>query len=318
MLRRSGDRTEKDDTQKSAAPEELDDEEQMRRMGYQSTLYRGLDAFMNFAVGLAEVGVIVSISQTFGMGLVSGGPVLIIWAFSFAFMMSLIAAISMAEICAAYPTAGSVYHWAAQLCPLEYAPFWSYICAFANFIGNAAGDASFANGFGIFISAAISASGYEPLSVHYQVLISISVLFLWTFINFFRIDHVGWINTVAAIVHLGTLVLIFILMFTVATTLNSAKVVFTEYYDDTGFDSVFYSCLISLVAGMWAFAGYEASSHLSEETTHGDRASSAGMIWTVLASGLLGLSFIIILLFLTINIGAVVNGTTTVNTGNAG
>jgi amino acid transporter len=69
---------------------------------------------------------------------------------------------------------------------------------------------------------------------------------------------------------------------------------------------------------MWAFAGYEASSHLSEETTHGDRASSAGMIWTVLASGLLGLSFIIILLFLTINIGAVVNGTTTVNTGNAG
>lgn len=144
MLRRSGDRADKTEAQSPKQPStgidhDDDDDAAMRRMGYEPTLHRGLDSFMNFAVGLAEVGVVVSISQNFGIGLTSGGPVLLIWAFVFSFIMSLISAISMAEICGAYPSAGSVYHWAAQLCPPEDAPLWSYICAFANFIGNAAG-----------------------------------------------------------------------------------------------------------------------------------------------------------------------------------
>lgn len=180
-----------------------------------------------------------------------------------------------------------------------------------------AGDASFANGFGIFISAALAASGYVPLSIAYQVLIGIGVLLLWTCLNFFRIDQVGWLNSVAAVIHLGTIVLIFILLLVLAREhLSSPKTVFTEYYDVTGFGSILYSCLLSLVVGMWAFAGYEGSSHMAEETTHGDKAASTGMIWTVVASGILGISFIIMLLFLTTNISAVVNGTNIVNTGN--
>ena len=53
----------------------------------------------------------------------------------------------MAEICSAYPSAGSVYHWAGMLATPKWAPFASYICGWFNFLGNAAGDASFAFGF---------------------------------------------------------------------------------------------------------------------------------------------------------------------------
>lgn len=65
----------------------------------------------------------------------------------------------MGEICSAYPSAGSVYHWSAQLVPARYAPLASYVCGWFNFVGNAAGDSSFAYFFAKFFNAAIKVSG---------------------------------------------------------------------------------------------------------------------------------------------------------------
>ena len=73
--------------------------------------------------------------------------------------MSTVVSYSMAEICAAYPSAGSVYHWSAQLVPVQYAPLASYICGWFNFLGNAAGDASFAFFFAQYFNSAIAVSG---------------------------------------------------------------------------------------------------------------------------------------------------------------
>ena len=53
----------------------------------------------------------------------------------------------MAEICSTYPSAGSVYHWSGMMAPAATAPLASYITGWFNFLGNAAGDASFAYGF---------------------------------------------------------------------------------------------------------------------------------------------------------------------------
>ena len=54
---------------------------------------------------------------------------------------------SMAEICSAYPSAGSVYHWSGQLASPKLGPFASYVTGWLNWLGNAAGDASFAAGW---------------------------------------------------------------------------------------------------------------------------------------------------------------------------
>jgi amino acid transporter len=83
----------------------------------------------------------------------------IFWGFITVFAMSSIVSYSMGEICSAYPSAGSVYHWSAQLVPARYAPLASYICGWFNFVGNAAGDSSFAYFFAKFFNAAIKVSG---------------------------------------------------------------------------------------------------------------------------------------------------------------
>ena len=99
--------------------------------------------------------------------------------------MSTVVAYSMAEICSAYPSAGSVYHWSAQLVPIQYAPFASYVCGWFNFVGNAAGDASFAFFFATFLNSAISVSGGTPYyddsvdNEDYTVLVSFLFVFLY-------------------------------------------------------------------------------------------------------------------------------------------
>ena len=85
---------------------------------------------------------------------------------------------SMAEICSAYPSAGSVYHWSAQLVPEEWAPLASYTCGWFNFLGNAAGDASFAVFFAQFLNSAIFLSGgkiyYDDVSGNQDNIVGVS------------------------------------------------------------------------------------------------------------------------------------------------
>lgn len=103
---------------------------------------------------------------------------MIFWGFIVVYVMSTIVAYSMAEICAAYPSAGSVYHWSAQLVPAKYAPLASYVCGWFNFVGNAAGDSSFAFFFAQYLNSAIRVAGgnqYYDDSVDnedYTVLVS--------------------------------------------------------------------------------------------------------------------------------------------------
>ena len=62
-------------------------------------------------------------------------------------VMTICIGCAMGEICSTFPSAGSVYHWAGQMGPPEWGPLSSFVCGWFNFLGNAAGDASFAYGF---------------------------------------------------------------------------------------------------------------------------------------------------------------------------
>jgi amino acid transporter len=232
-----------------------DDDILLAKMGYKPTLHRGLDSFMNFAFGFTEVAVLASVCITFGFGLNSGGPSVLVWGFAVNFGITMIIAHCMAEICSAYPSAGSVYHWAGQIAPKDSAPLWSYICGWANFLGNAAGDASFGNAFGSFLSSALVASGYEAIGAYQQVGISISILFVWSVLNFFRVDRVGIVNNVAAVCHVGSIIIILVSVLSKVSHLSSGSFVFSQYFNGTGFDSHSYVGALGITAALFSFAG---------------------------------------------------------------
>ena len=226
----------------------------------------------------------------------------------------MVVSFSLAEICCAYPSAGSVYHWSGQLVPQRWSPLASYVCGWANFCGNAVGDASFAYAWANFYNAAMIASGAEDsLSTSSLVFLSILVLLIWSLMNCLRIDQLGWLNALAATIQCVSTLLIILLITTTARKLSTNQFVFEEYYNTTGFESKTYVYAISLLSALWSFSGYEASAHMAQETASSRTSAPMGIVYTCAASGLGGLGIILALLFSTDNIAAVLNG----NTGNA-
>src|SRR5688500_7944160 len=94
--------------------------------------YVGFSGLMNFSFCFTAVAVTASISVMFEYGLGTGGPAVMIWGWIIACCFTMFIGCALAEIAATYPSAGSVYHWAGQLAPLEWAPFTSFICGWLN------------------------------------------------------------------------------------------------------------------------------------------------------------------------------------------
>lgn len=51
----------------------VSDDEELKKLGYEQVLYRGLGAFSNFAFGFTEVALLVSFTSQYGFGLRTGG-----------------------------------------------------------------------------------------------------------------------------------------------------------------------------------------------------------------------------------------------------
>ena len=224
------------------------------------------------------------------------------WGWIISSLFTIVVSYSMAEICSAYPSAGSVYHWAGQVVPNEWKPIVSYICGWSNFIGNVAGDASFAYACATFVNAAISVGGYEKLSNASEVLLSILVIFLWCFLNVIRVDKIGLISNVAAIFQFFSVCLFAIALLTLSSKLNTFEHVFTSYHNDSGFSSSSYVLAISILTSLYSFSGYEASAHMAEETSGARLNAPRGIIYTCYATAVTGFGMLLALLFVTTDI----------------
>ena len=67
--------------------------------------------FMNFAFTFTTVSVISGYSILYPTALNNGGPVVMVWSWVIGSFLTIIVAYTLAEICSAYPSAGSVYNW---------------------------------------------------------------------------------------------------------------------------------------------------------------------------------------------------------------
>lgn len=267
-------------------------------------LHRGLGLLSNFAMGFTEVGVLSSISITYGDSILRGGPISIVWSFVATSIATIIIGYSMAELCAACPRAGSVYAWTAQVVTPAWRPLACYVTGWTNWIGNTAGDASFAIGWTSLLSAAVISSGGQEISQREQVGVSIAILWLWGLVSCLRVDQVGFINLIACFTHISAIVIIVVSILVNSETLNTGDYVFGEYYNDTGFEERSYVGAIGFTSALFIFVGYEASGHCAEETHNGAESAPRGIIMTIVTTCISGIFLLICFLFATVDIAA--------------
>jgi amino acid transporter len=148
---------------------------------------------MALSFNFVAVGVFVGISLTFDYGLETGGPVVMVWGWVLSFIFTVFTSLSLSEICSSYPTAGSVYHWAAILAGSTYkwTSILAFICGWLNFIGYIATGASFAYGFAEMTQSCILLYSDHMMfsSPTFLVFVSVGVTFIWAVFNCLRIDE---------------------------------------------------------------------------------------------------------------------------------
>src|SRR5437870_12110430 len=91
------------------------DQDDLRRFGYAQELFRSMGGFSNFAISFSIISILTGAVTLYGYGLEMGGPLEMTLGWPLATLFTLTVAASMAELCSAYPTAGAMYHWAADL-----------------------------------------------------------------------------------------------------------------------------------------------------------------------------------------------------------
>jgi amino acid transporter len=70
--------------------------------------------FATFGLAFTNIGILSNLSASFQTGILSGGPVTMISSWNVVAFFMLCIALSLAEICSAYPFNG-IYYWAYEL-----------------------------------------------------------------------------------------------------------------------------------------------------------------------------------------------------------
>jgi amino acid transporter len=90
-------------------------------------LYVFSSVVSNFAFSFAIISVLTGVTTTYNTGLRYGGPASMTLGWLVVALFNGCVALSMAEICSAYPTSGGLYYWSASLAGKEWAPLASWV-----------------------------------------------------------------------------------------------------------------------------------------------------------------------------------------------
>jgi amino acid permease (GABA permease) len=273
-----------------AVPEAVDaDQKRLHELGYAQELMRRMSGFSNFAVSFTIISILSGCLTLYGFGMLTGGPVVIVWGWPFVGVMTLFVGLAMAEVCSSFPTAGGLYYWAAKLAPPKTAAAWSWFTGWFNFLGQVAVTAGIDFGAAFFVHALLTLV-FNLSDAHWvTVVIYAIILFVHGLLNQFGIRLVALLNDVSVWWHIfGVLIIVAVLAF-VPSHHQSAGFVFGHFYNGTGLTwGTFYIVLIGLLLAQYTFTGYDASAHMTEETRDAATAGPRGIVMSILVSLIAG------------------------------
>ena len=239
----------------------------------------------------------VSVAVTFQDGMVNGGPVNLFYGLIFCWLGSMAIAASMAELSSMMPTAGAQYHWSAGLAPVRFAVTFSWVAGWLTVFARISlfASTSFVASQVIQGLIVLNVDGYSPIPWQ-GTLIYWAVIVLLTAINILGIKKFPHIETVAFIFFI-CLFFVFLVPLVYLTPQSSAKFVFTDYENSSGWDSDGLVWFIGLLNAAYTFVGIDGTSHMAEEVRKADVNVPRSMVMSQLLNGIFAIAMTIIILF---------------------
>ena len=112
-------------------------DQRLQELGYKSEFRRDMSLFGVLGMSFCAIGILTGMSSALQTGLFSGGPLGLFWGWNvrdysngvailflkipfrhqICSLFMLLIALSLAEICSAYPTMGGLYYWVCRMRP---------------------------------------------------------------------------------------------------------------------------------------------------------------------------------------------------------
>jgi amino acid permease (GABA permease) len=266
------------------SPHGLNDEATLRQLGYQPELARRMGPFGNFAISFSVISILSGCMTLYGFGLITGGPGVMLWGWVGVGVMVLLLGASLAEVTSAYPTSGALYYMANRLG----GPRWGYYTGWFNLLGLLGAIAGIDYGAATFTGALLNLQwGFHPTPGKLLAIYGV-ILILHAVLNLFGVRLVSLLNSVSVWWHLAGVAVIVGALAIVPNHHQSASFVFTHFHNGTGWSSPIYVGALGLLLAQYTFCGYDASAHLSEETTQAQVSAARGIVHSILWSWIAG------------------------------
>jgi amino acid transporter len=275
-----------------------DDERMLADLGYKQELNRSWSGFSNFAISFSIISILAGCFTTFGQAWNNGGPIAISWGWPVISLFILIIGFTMSELVSAYPTSGGIYWWASKMG----GPKAGFFTGWLNLIGLLAVTASVAYGCATFIDLTIStfstsyADSYSLTRVFITFLV---VLVCASGLNIFSGHLMAIMNNVSVWWHVAGAAIVVLILAIVPSHHQNMAFVFTERINNSGYADTKYWFLVlplGFLLTQYTITGFDASAHLSEETTAASQAAAKG-IWRSIFYSAIG-GWILLLSFL--------------------
>lgn len=270
----------------------LSDEERLRQLGYSQVLARQMSGFSNFAVSFTIISILAGCLTLYGFGMNTGGPAMIMWGWVGVGLMTLLVALSMAEVCSSYPTSAGLYFWAYRMAPPRTAAAWAWFTGWFNVLGQVAVTAGIDFGAASFLNAYLALQfGFAATPVHTLSLFA-AILVLHGLVNTFGVRLVAFLNSFSVWWHIGGVLVFVLALSLIPDRHQSPEYVFGTFVNNTGWGNTFYVGLLSLLMAQYTFTGYDASAHMTEETNNAAVAGPRGIVRSVWVSWIVGFALL--------------------------
>ncbi len=266
-------------------PPARSDQEDLRRFGYAQELFRSMGGFSNFAISFSIISILTGAVTLYGYGLEMGGPLEMTLGWPLATLFTLTVAASMAELCSAYPTAGAMYHWAADLG----GPGAGWFVAWLNIFGLIAAQAGINYSCAQFILPFLGVAS-TPRTL---LLMFAFILITQGLLNHYGVKLVSILNDFSVTVHIVGVVVLVAALFFLAPK-QPVSFLF-QGVNSNGRSFYWWAFVLGLLQAQWTYTGFDASAHMAEETEDPRRHAPWGIVLSVAVSGVVGYLLLIAL-----------------------
>lgn len=259
-------------------PQARSDQDDLSRFGYAQELFRSMGGFSNFAISFSIISILTGAVTLYGYGLEMGGPLEMTLGWPLATIFTLTVAASMAELCSAYPTAGAMYHWAADLGGRGAGWYVAWLNIFGLIAAQAGINYSCAQFLLPFLGVASTSRNLLVMFVF--ILITQGVL------NHYGVKLVAILNDLSVSVHIIGVVVLVTALFLLAPK-QPVSFLF-ESVNSNGRSPYWWAFVLGLLQAQWTYTGFDASAHLAEETEDPRWRAPWGIVLSVAVSGVVG------------------------------